>query len=84
MFRFSLFYDLIQQFNNLRVAFCIATRKRRGEESKTLVAALVKEVFVLHAVILRRVERIEALQGWRIQIERVGLNAIYHQTHRRH
>ena len=61
MLHFGLGYDLIQQVDNPCVALGVAARERRREEDKTLVAALVEEVLVLHAVTLRGVEGIEAL-----------------------
>ena len=84
MLRFGLGYHLVQQTDNLRIALGVAARERRRKEGKTFVAALVEEIFVLHAVALRRVKHIQPLQGGRIQVKRVGLDAIDDETCRGH
>ena len=61
MLSFGLRYDLIQQTDNLSIASGVATRKRRREEGKALVAALIEEVFVLYAIVLCGVEGIQPL-----------------------
>ena len=61
MLALSQFGHLIDQIDDFGVALGVATRERRREEGKTLVAAFVEEVFVLQAVVLCGIERVEAL-----------------------
>ena len=77
-------YHLIDQIHYLGVALGVAAREWRREEGKAFVAAFVEEVFVFKAVVLCGIERVEALQGRRIEVERVGLDAIDDETGRRH
>jgi hypothetical protein len=84
MLALSQFGYLLDQIHDFGIALGITTREGRREEGKAFVATFVEEVFVLHAVVLRGVERIEPLQGGRIKVERVGLDALHHKARRGH
>ena len=40
--------DIVYQFDQYGVVFCVAAGERRGEECKSLVATFVHQVFVVY------------------------------------